>query len=157
MNDLINLLKQYAPQLATAAGGPLAGLVVSQIAQNLGVEATPSAVSAAIQADPQVALKLAEIDVKQFEIEVEDRKSAREMQTATRSYFVPSLGFFIVGSFIGVIVATLLGWATADSVLAGTLIGYLSGKAEQVISFYFGSSHGSQAKDQLLFNSEPKK
>jgi len=157
MNDLINLLKEYAPQLATAAGGPLAGLVVSQIAQKLGVEATPSAVSAAIQADPQVALKLAEIDADQFKTEVEDRKSAREMQTATRSLFVPALGTLIVGSFIGVVIATLFGLTIPDSVLAGTLIGYLSGKAEQVISFYFGSSHGSQAKDQLLFNSEPKK
>lgn len=157
MNELINLLKQYAPQLATAAGGPLAGLVVSQIAQKLGVASTPSAVTAAIQADPQVALKLAEIDADQFKTEVEDRKSAREMQTATRSYFVPMLGTMIVGSFIGVVVATLMGLTTVDSVLAGTLIGYLSGKAEQVISFYFGSSHGSQSKDELLFNSTPKK
>lgn len=157
MNDLINLLKQYAPALATVAGGPLAGLVVSQIAQKLGVEASPSAVTAAIQADPQCAIKLAEIDADQFKTEVEDRKSAREMQTATRSYFVPTLGFFIVASFIGVVVASLLGLAVADSVLAGTLIGYLSGKAEQVISFYFGSSHGSQSKDELLFNSTPKK
>jgi len=157
MNNLINLLKQYSPQLATAAGGPLAGILVQTIAQKLGVEATPSAVTAAIQADPQVALKLAEIDADQFKTEVEDRKSAREMQTATRSLFVPALGTLIVGSFIGVVIATLFGLTIPDSVLAGTLIGYLSGKAEQVISFYFGSSHGSQAKDQLLFNSEPKK
>lgn len=157
MNDLINLLKQYAPALATAVGGPVGGLVVQAIAQKLGVEASPSAVTAAIQADPQCAIKLAEIDADQFKTEVEDRKSAREMQTATRSYFVPTLGFFIVASFIGVVVASLLGLAVADSVLAGTLIGYLSGKAEQVISFYFGSSHGSQSKDELLFNSTPKK
>jgi hypothetical protein len=157
MNDLINIVKSYAPALATALATGPTGLVVSAIAGKLGVSADVVAITQAIAQDPKAAQKLAEIDLEQFKVEVEDRKSAREMQIATRSYFVPSLGFFIVGSFIGVIVATLLGWATADSVLAGTLIGYLSGKAEQVISFYFGSSHGSQAKDQLLFNSEPKK
>jgi hypothetical protein len=30
-------------------------------------------------------------------------------------------------------------------------------KAEQVVAFYFGSSAGSQNKDQLLFNSTPSK
>lgn len=157
MNDFLNALKGLSPTLATIALGPAGGAVVSAIADKFGVSADVEAVAKAITQDPQAAQKLAEIDLEQFKTEVEDRKSAREMQTATRSLFVPSLGFFIVASFIGVIVATLLGWATADSVLAGTLIGYLSGKAEQVISFYFGSSHGSQAKDQLLFNSEPKK
>lgn len=86
MNDLINLLKQYAPQLATAAGGPLAGLVVTQIAQKLGAEATPSAVTSAIQADPQVALKLAEIDIKQFEIDQDNVTKRWQADMASDSW-----------------------------------------------------------------------
>lgn len=157
MNDLINLVRSYAPALATVLAGPAGGAVVSAIAGKLGVSDDLAAITQAITQDPQAAQKLAEIKLDQFKAEVEDRKSARDMQTATRSYFVPALGTLIVGSFIGVVIATLFGLTIPDSVLAGTLIGYLSGKAEQVISFYFGSSHGSQAKDQLLFNSEPKK
>lgn len=157
MNELISILKNAAPAVATALAGPVGGLVVSKIADKLGVDADAGAIVQAISTNTEALAKVKELELEYFKTVVDDRKSAREMQVATNSYFVPSLGFFIVASFIGVIVATLIGWATADSVLAGTLIGYLSGKAEQVISFYFGSSHGSQAKDQLLYNSEPKK
>jgi hypothetical protein len=70
---------------------------------------------------------------------------------------VPSLAILIVSAFIGVVIATLGGFAVIDSVLAGTLIGYLSAKAEQVVNFYFGSSAGSQRKDEMIHNSTPIK
>jgi hypothetical protein len=91
----------------------------------------------------------------QYAAEVADRSSARTMQTATRSYTVPMLAFAIVGSFIGVVTGTLAGYAKIDSVLAGTLVGYLSAKCEQVVAFYFGSSKGSQDKTLLLHQSTP--
>lgn len=87
--------------------------------------------------------------------EVADRTSARSMQVSTRAFTVPTLAFVIVGAFIAMVVGTLLGYAKVDSVLAGTLVGYLSAKCEQVIAFYFGSSQGSQAKDVLLAQSSP--
>ena len=76
---------------------------------------------------------------------------------AVKSQLVPTLAVVIVGSFIGVTVGTLLGYTKIDSVLAGTLVGYLSAKAEQVIAFYFGSSNGSRAKDLMLFNSSSRR
>ena len=80
MNEaLLGILKNVAPALATAALGPAGGLVVKAISEKLGVEETPEAVAAAISADPNAALKLAEIDTKQFELEVTDRASARSM------------------------------------------------------------------------------
>jgi len=90
-----------------------------------------------------------------YAAEVEDRASARVMQSDTKAFTVPALAFVIVGAFIAMVVGTLLGFAKVDSVLAGTLVGYLSAKCEQVIAFYFGSSNGSQAKDALLANSTP--
>lgn len=79
------------------------------------------------------------------------------MQIATKSMLVPALAIIIVSAFISVVIATLGGYAVVDSVLAGTLIGYLSAKAEQVVNFYFGSSAGSQAKTELLAKAEPIK
>jgi|GEM_PF-4281121 len=38
-----------------------------------------------------------------------------------------------------------------------TLIGYVSAKAEQVVSYYFGSSAGSSRKDALLAQAPPIK
>ena len=47
-----------------------------------------------------------------------------------------------------------------DPAVAGTvgmLIGYVSSKADQVVSYYFGSSVGSKQKTDLLSRVEPIK
>ena len=162
-------LKTLAPTIATALGGPLAGMAVSAVAKAIGCE--PDEVqdvisSGKLTSEQVAAIQLAELELKKqaqsmgldfAKLTVEDRKSARDMQIATKSMLVPSLAILIVSAFIGVVVATLGGFAVIDSVLAGTLIGYLSAKAEQVVNFYFGSSAGSQAKTELLARAEPVK
>jgi hypothetical protein len=87
--------------------------------------------------------------------EVADRGSARTMQISTKAITVPLLAYAIVGGFIAMVCGTLLGYAKVDSALAGTLVGYLSAKCEQVIGFYFGSSKGSEDKNILLAQSTP--
>ena len=69
MDKLVELLKNVAPVLATAAVGPAGGMVVKAIAEKLGVASTVEAVTQAIATDPDAALKLREIDLRQFEIE----------------------------------------------------------------------------------------
>ena len=64
MNELLRLLGNIAPGLATAVAGPLGGLAVSAIAGKLGVEDTVEAVTKAIAGDPDAALKLAQIDLE---------------------------------------------------------------------------------------------
>lgn len=79
MDKLLALLKDTAPALATAVAGPMGGLAVKAIAERLGVEDKVEAVVSAMQADPEAALKLKEIDVRQFEIDtkaVSDRWQA---------------------------------------------------------------------------------
>jgi len=155
-------LKTIAPTIATALGGPLAGMAVSAISKAIGCD--PNEVqdiisSGKLTAEQVASIQLAELELKKqaqsmgldfAKLTVEDRKSARDMQIATKSMLVPSLAILIVGAFIGVVIATLGGFAVIDSVLAGTLIGYLSAKAEQVVNFYFGSSAGSKEKTDLL-------
>lgn len=160
-------LKQIAPTVFAALGGPLAGLAVSAVAKALEVpadEAKGLLESGQMSADQIAQIKVAEIELKKqaqslgldFEkLAVDDRKSARDMQVATRSMLAPTLAIIIVLSFIGVVVGTLLGYSHIESAMAGTLIGYLSAKAEQVIAFYFGSTASSQRKDQLLYQSKP--
>lgn len=69
MDSLVSLLKNVAPVLATAVTGPAGGMVVKAIAEKLGVAGTVEAVTQAIATDPDAALKLREIDLRQFEIE----------------------------------------------------------------------------------------
>jgi hypothetical protein len=162
-------LKTIAPTIATALGGPLAGMAVSAVAKAIGCE--PDEVQGIISSNKLTAEQVASIQLAELELKkqaqsmgldfakltVEDRKSARDMQIATKSMLVPSLAILIVSAFIGVVIATLGGFAVVDSVLAGTLIGYLSAKAEQVVNFYFGSSAGSKEKTDLLAKAEALK
>ena len=162
-------LKTIAPTIATALGGPLAGMAVSAVAKAIGCE--PDEVQGIISSNKLTAEQVASIQLAELELKkqaqsmgldfakltVEDRKSARDMEIATKSMLVPSLAILIVSAFIGVVIATLGGFAVVDSVLAGTLIGYLSAKAEQVVNFYFGSSAGSKEKTDLLAKAEPVK
>lgn len=165
----MNWLEQIAPTLATALGGPLAGLAVSAVSKALGVsqdDAQKMLDEGKMTSEQLAQVKVAELDLQKqaqdlglnFEqLAVDDRKSARDMQVATKSYLVPSLALVIVGSFIGVVVGTLMGYSHIETAMAGTLIGYLSAKAEQVVSFYFGSSHGSQKKDEFIYSQSDNK
>jgi hypothetical protein len=69
MNELMNLIKGAAPALATAVGGPLGGMAIKAIADKLGVDPTPAAVTSALESNPELALKLKEIDTRAFEAE----------------------------------------------------------------------------------------
>ena len=96
-------LKQIAPTIATALGGPLAGMAVSAISKAIGVDEAKVGdliSNNKLTADQIAQVKLAEIELQKqaqelglnFEkLEVEDRKSARDMQSATRSMMPPLL------------------------------------------------------------------
>jgi len=165
------LLKQIAPTIATALGGPVAGMAVRALsigllgrddgsADDLAevlAAATPDQVTEIKRIDADFKIKMKQLDIDLEALVVADRKSARDMQMALKTNLVPGMAVFILTSFVAVTAATLLGYTKVDSVLAGTLIGYISAKAEQVISFYFGSSNSSQNKDLMLYNSTPMK
>lgn len=76
-------------------------------------------------------------------------------QDKIRFWFIYALAVIIIASFLFMLGLTLFGITKVDSALAGTLIGYLSAKAERVISFYFSDSDSNQRKDELLHQSMP--
>jgi hypothetical protein len=151
MNDLINLVKTYSPVLATALSGPAGGLVVSAIASKLGVSADVAAITQAIAQDPQSAQKLAEIDLEQFKVEVEDRDSARkresEIATSANSPWLnkavtPILALVIVTVWALVQYFMLNhGIPQENRELVARVLGTLDGALMVCLSYYFGASH----------------
>lgn len=159
--NLKDILSTVAPSLGLALGGPLGALAGKVLSATLGTKDVKSAEAAILAGDPEVMLKvkqaeiafnqhIADLGVTMEQLSVDDRKSARALQLGTHSYLQPSLAVMIVVAFIVMVGTTLLGLSHADGALAGTLIGYLSAKCEQVISFYFGSSAGSDRKTELM-------
>lgn len=169
MNDL---LKTLAPTVASALLGPLGGVAVSALGNLFGVsEPTQQKIADAIQSGqitPDQLSKLKELELqyqneekergfKYAELAVKDVDSARNREIQTKDNTNKILAFTIVGAFIAMVGATLLGYAKVESVLAGTLVGYLSAKAEQVLAYYFGSNRDSHRKTELLAQSQPVK
>jgi roadblock/LC7 domain-containing protein len=63
--DIAASVAKAAPLLGTLLGGPAGGAIGGLIASALGTEPTPSAVSQALQTNPDAAVKLAQIEADQ--------------------------------------------------------------------------------------------
>lgn len=168
--DWLGTVKAIAPTVASALGGPLAGAAVAALGNILGVsDATQETIKTVIENGQMTPDHIAEIrklelqyqnDEKErafrySELEFKDRNSARQREAAVKDSTNQILAYAVVGSFVAVVAGTLLGISKVDSVLAGTLVGYLSAKAEQVLAYYFGSSAGSDKKTELLAKAPP--
>ena len=90
------------------------------------------------------------------QLAVQDRKSARDLQTTTKSFIPPLLALIITLGFFGILIGMMTGKVTSSDALM-LLLGSLGTAWTGVISFYFGSSASSQNKDQLLHQSTPTK
>jgi hypothetical protein len=162
-------LKQIAPTIATAMGGPLAGMAVSAISKAIGVD--PDKVGDLISnnklsAEQIAQVKIAEIELQKqaqelglnFEkLEVEDRKSARSMQAATRSIVPPLLAAIITIGFFSILIMMMLGKVDGNNPTILMMLGSLSTAWTGIVAYYFGSSAGSQAKTDLLSKAGPVK
>jgi hypothetical protein len=164
----MNWLEQVAPTIATAFGGPLAGLAVTAISKALGIDESQvdeTIKAGKLSAEQITQLKLAEIELQKqaqslglnFEqLAVNDRASARTMQTATKSVIPSLLATGVTFGFFGILYALMSGYATKSDELM-IMLGSLSTAWISIVTFYFGSSAGSQRKDELLHQSTPVK
>ena len=155
-------LKQIAPTIATAMGGPLAGMAVAAISKAIGVD--PDKVGDLISgnklsADQIAQVKIAEIELQKqaqelglnFEkLEVEDRKSARDMQATTRSMMPPLLAGLVTVGFFSIMVMMFFNKIDSGNPAILMMLGSLGTAWTGIIAYYFGSSAGSQAKTDLL-------
>jgi len=165
----MNWLTQIAPTIATCLGGPLSGLAVTALSNLFGV--APDQVQSMINdnklsADQIAAIQQEEIRFKEqtqalglnFEqLAVEDRKSARDMQTTTQSLIPPVLSILVTAGFFGILAYLMVTPTDTSNTPLMIMLGSLGTAWTCIIAFYFGSSAGSRAKDQMLFDSQPTK
>lgn len=159
-------LKMIAPTLATAIGGPFGTMAYGLVAHELGVspeEAKNTIEEGKLTAEQIASVQLAEVAIKAkaqelsldfATLNVADRKSAREMQATTRSFIPPLLAILVTLGFFGILIGMMTEkFATSDALLL--MLGSLGTAWTGIIAFYFGSSAGSQSKDDLLHKSSP--
>jgi cation transporter-like permease len=161
-------LKTLAPTIATALGGPLAGMAVSAVSKAIGCD--PDEVqdiisSGKLTAEQVASIQLAELELKKqaqsmnldfAKLIAEDKQSARDMQIATKSWIPALLAVFVTIGFFGILLGLMTEhFKTSDALML--MLGSLATAWTGVMAFYFGSSASSQAKTELLAKSEPAK
>lgn len=164
--DWKKIVGTVAPTLATALGGPLAGVAVKTIAtQLLGKEAASEeeVEAAVLGASPQDLLKLKEIElefkkamidagVKFEEIASADRASARDREIKTGDTWTPRIlaaiiisGYFLIQFFV---LKHVIPQEMREIVMRS--LGTLDMALGMMLGYYFGSSASSKGKDDTI-------
>jgi len=166
MDQLLNLVRTVAPSIASAVGGPLAGMATRAISEALlgkpdGTEAelievaaraTPEQLLALKQAEQKFAVKMRELDIDLERLANADRDSARNREVAAKDWTPRILAGLITAGYFGVLFHMLRnglpthGGSEAMLVMLGTLGTAWGG----VVAYYFGSSAGSKEKTDAM-------
>lgn len=119
MDKLLDILKGAAPALATAVAGPLGGAAVKAMADKLGIPASITSVTAALEANPELALKLKEIDTRAFEAETKAVSERWQADMASDSWLSknirPMTLIYILSAYLGMAVADGFGFRIAEA------------------------------------------
>jgi len=151
------LLKSLAPTIASAAGGPMAGMAVKMAASKLGIpDATANEIEDLIEREPEKAVLLKEadkdfkdriremeIDLESFKTEVDDRKDAR---TKFSGDITPKvfciLALVLYGAYV--MTVTILPHDQNDETIISLVLGQLSGILGTCAAFFYGGSNGKK-------------
>ena len=169
MANIKELLQSAAPWLANAVGGPLAGIAVKAIAEALGQDpdATPDAVSQALAKatpDQLLSLKQAEADFKVKmreigfhnierleEIAAGDRDSARRRQMELKDNTPHTLAYLITAGFFSLLILMMFQQPPEGSeTILNIMLGSLGTAWVSCISYFFGTTAGSQRKTDMI-------
>ncbi len=165
-----DVVRNVAPALGTALGGPAVGTALKFVSQALlgKPDASEQEIAARVanwtaqdelalrQAEQQFTLSLLDKAIASDQVDAADRASARQREVAAKDSATPRALAIVVMALFGFVVAMVVTGHAAGlkdpvvTVTLGTLIGYVSAKADTVVNYYFGSSSGSAAKQAAL-------
>jgi hypothetical protein len=150
------LIENVAPTIATALGGPVAGMAVKALSTALlghgdGSEddikaalatATPDQIAAIRKVETDFKVQMKQLDIDLVKIAADDRASARYMAANTHSY-TPSVLSYVTVICWAIIQYYLFTHIIDPSMreLIARVLGTLDGALMLVLSFWFGSSN----------------
>ena len=165
LDRLGGAIRDVAPTLAGAFGGPLAGAAVGTLSRAIfgRDDADEGALEEAILAgDPETlkALKSAEVDFRKAVLNAEtearkiaagDRANARARQIALKDATPTVLGLAVISGFFFVLTIMLLRElpAEADTEFS-IMLGSLATMTAAVVNYFFGSSADSREKTKIM-------
>jgi hypothetical protein len=157
-NLLKSVVGSVAPGIGQALGGPLGGMAMGVVAKALGCEPDERSVERAIQAaTPEQLLELKKAE-KEFEVKMKELDvdlfalSTADVQDARKSFagdWTPKLlgALCLLGFFAYIFLVTINPPNDMSDDIVMLILGYMSGIASAVVSFYFGASNIPEKKD----------
>jgi hypothetical protein len=168
----MDTITKVAPVVASALGGPLAGVAVTALGELFGIsEPTQSKIQAVIEngnltgeqisAIRTLELKLkaeeAERGFKYAELEFKDRDSARKANVdggTTKMLFWMSLVLLVI-TLGSELVVLFNGYPKAlPEIIVGRILGLMDSVALMVLAYWYGTTNGSARKTDLLNQSK---
>jgi hypothetical protein len=163
--DWKSLVRGIAPTIATALGGPAAGLATRTLSTALlgkpdGKEeeiadalagATAEQLLEVRKLDQGFAKQMAELGLEGERLAGIDRASARDMQVKTKDRLPGMLAIAITAGFFGLLaVLCCVRVPPENGDMVKISLGSLGTSWIAVVTFYFGSSAGSRVKDEAI-------
>lgn len=166
--DWLGTLKALAPTVASAFGGPLAGIAVSAVGKLLGVtEATQERVAEALTNGSLTPEQISEIKLLELkyqsdekergfrytELAFKDRDSARSANVAGKTQ-IPLfwLSLFLLAVTLGTECSILfLGYPQNTSeIVVGRVLGLMDAVTMLVLAYWYGTTNGSAQKNDTV-------
>ena len=170
MKDWKSIVSAVAPTLATALGGPFAGMATKLISEKVlgkpdGTDSelaqafmSPDALLSLKTAEHDFEIRLQELGVEKDKLVIKDRASARMMAQATSIWpqVVLSAGFMIIFAIVMFIVffpSAEIEPSIRDVVMV--LVGAIVSNLNTIIKFWFGGSPQDGSNMDKIHNSIP--
>lgn len=159
----IDLVRAFAPTVASALGGPMAGMATRMLSETLlgkpdgkkselmkaVVGATPEEMIQVQELEKTFELEMERLGVDVFKLEVEDRKSARASNKGDNTPAILGVVCFI--GFFGILASLIFITIPEASQAALTvMLGSLGTIVAQIANYYWGSSKSSSDKNNTI-------
>lgn len=170
--DWKGTIGKVAPWIATALGGPAAGLAIDAVCKAAGLapslenaqKAAEMAAAGSLtgeqflalrQSEDAFKLKMQEMGYKLItdleEIAYKDRDSARNREIQTKDMTPRIMAYGVTLGFFSLMIF-MMKWdvPAANKDMLNIMLGALGGAWVSIVAYYFGSSAGSAKKDETI-------
>ncbi|WP_211826823.1 hypothetical protein [Kistimonas asteriae] len=159
------LVSSVAPTLAGMLGGPLAGVAVSMLAENLlnDPQATEDDIAVTLGSarvedlnklkllEKEVRVQLKELGIREHRLLYDDKADARARQRALKDKMPGILAVLLTLGFFSVLTAMITGKvAPENEAVLQVMLGALSTAWIGSMQFFFGTTQSSRDKTNLL-------
>lgn len=164
--DWKSLVRNVAPTLGAALGGPLAGAATRFIAEtllgnpdaseqdvaNAVVGASPEKLLELKKMDLEFKAKMRQLDVDVFRLEIQDKQSARDLAKVNMLPHIVLSSIYTIGYFAMLYQFMTGGVEVAEGLKAefNMILGVMTAAQVKIMEFWLGSSYGSKVKDATI-------